>query len=94
MKMMLTQRQTKALSVALPPQPPVDVQTVNMEADAAAKRKLEDTDDEWTDASVTSDQKDLEEVQKAETGDKPTGKPRVRRREKKSQGSKSGNKAK
>ena len=94
-RVLLTQLQTKALSVALPPQAPaVDIQTANMEADAAAKRKLEETDDEWTDASVCTDQKDLEEVQKAETGDKPTGKPRVRRREKKSQGSKSGNKAK
>ena len=90
----MTQLQTKTLSVALPPQPPADAQTVNMEADAAAKRKLEDTDDEWTDASVTSDQKDLEEVQKAGTGDKPTGKPRIRRKEKKSQCSKSGNQAK
>ena len=55
----------------------------NMEAEAELKRNIEDSDDEWTDASKCSDQKDFEEVQEAETGDKPKGKTRVRRREKK-----------
>ena len=100
-KVFLTQMQTKALPVGMPaPQAqPADVQTTNMEADAELKRKKEETDDEWTDASVCTDQKDLEEVQQAETGDKPNEKSRVRRRGKKgmkekSQGSKSGNKGK
>ena len=65
-----------------------------MEADAAAKRKLEETDDEWTDASVCTDQKDLEEVQQAETGDKPAAKTRVKRSQKRSQSSKGGGKGK
>ena len=92
-KLLLTQLQTKALSVALPPQAPaVDVQTANMEADAAAKRKLEEADDEWADESVCPDQKDLEEVQQAETGDKPPTRLRVKRSTKRSQSSKGGGK--
>ena len=55
----------------------------NMEAQAELTRKSEDTDDDWTDASECSDKKDLNEVQQAETGDKPNEKSRVRRREKK-----------
>ena len=71
----------------------------HMEAQAELKRKSEDTDDDWTDASECSDKKDLNEVQQAETGDKPNERSRVRRREKKgmkekNQGSKSGNKGK
>ena len=83
-KVFLTQLQTKAFPVGKPTQDqPIDVRTANMEADAELKRKAEDSDDDWTDASECSDKKDLDEVQQAETGDKPNGKSRVRRRGKK-----------
>ena len=102
-KVFLTQMQTKALPVGMPaPQSqPADVQTTNMEADAELKRKAEGSDDEWTDASECSDQKDLMEVQQAEKGEKPTGNLRILRKEKekkatkeKSQSSKGGGKGK
>ena len=93
--------QTEALPVGMPPPQAqqADVQTANMEADAELKRKLEDTDDEWTNASECSDKKDLNEGQQAETGDKPTGKLRMKRTDKKvmkekSQSSKGGGKGK
>ena len=86
---MLRQLQAKSLAVADPGRAPVqatDVQTVNMEADADAKRKAEatdDDDDKLTDVSICSDQKDLDEVQQSETGDKPAGTSKITRRDKK-----------
>ena len=64
------------MAVAAPSQEPAqvqNVQTVNMEADAELKRKANDSDDDLTDISICSDQKDLQEVREAETGDKQTG---------------------
>ena len=78
------------MAVADPGRAPVqatDVQTVNTEVDADAKRKAETTDDDdddkLTDVSVCSDQKDLDEVQQSETGDKPAGTSKITKREKK-----------
>ena len=88
-KLLLTQLQTKSLSVVPPaPSPAIDVQTVNMEADAEAKRKAEEADDESTDESLCEDARDLDEAQRAETGDKPAAKKRVKRSFKKGQSSK------
>ena len=102
-KAFLIQMETKALSVGLPATQaqPTDVQTTNMEADAELKRKAADSDDEWTDASECSDQKELREVQQAEKGEKTTGNLRILRKEKekkaakeKKQSSKGGGKGK
>ena len=59
-----------------------------MEADAEAKRKAEEADNESTDESVASDAKDLDDVQRAETWDKPAARKRVKRGSKKGQSSK------
>ena len=83
-KLLLCQLQTKAMTVERAAQSPtMDVQTLNMQADAEAKRKAEEWDNETTDESSDEEKKDLEELNKKE-GDKSAKKNRVKRSTKKS----------
>ena len=70
-KLLLTQLQTKSLTVEpAAPSLPADIQTLNMQADAEAKRKAEEGDDEYTDESLDEEEEDLDDLKKRE-GDKP-----------------------
>jgi len=90
-KLLLCKLQTKSVSVAPPPpapSPTIDVQTLNMEADAEATRKAGEADDKSTDESLDEDERDLDDVQRAETGDKLAARKRIKRSFKKGQSSK------
>jgi len=90
---LLCQLKTKSLVVPAPSQTaaqPVDLQTVNMQADAESKRKAEEVDP-MTDES--SDEEELKEVETLNNreDDKPlTGKSRVNREDKKDRKAKNG----
>ena len=69
-QLLLTQLNTKSLLIEAPaPSQPVDLQIVNGQAEAEARRKAED-EEEWTEDDLDEDENNLEESNREE-GDKP-----------------------
>ena len=91
---LLCQLQTKSLVVPAPSQTtaqPVDVQTVNMQADAESKRKAEEVDGHLTDESSDEEElKGVESLNNREDEKPPSGKRKVNREDKKERKAKNG----
>ena len=89
-KLLLCQLQKVSLEVAPPSLTPApDAQTLNMEADAEAKRKAEEADVSTGESTDQEEKKEVDSLNNRE-GDKPLGKKRVKRNTNKSSSSSKG----
>jgi len=90
----LCQLKAKSLAVPAPPQAAVqqvDLQTVNMQAEAETKRKAEEVDDGMTEeSSYDEEPKDVKASDDRDNSKPPAGKMNVNREEKKERKAKSG----
>ena len=87
------QLKAKSLTVPAPNQVaprPVDLQTVNMQAEAETKRKAEEVDPDTDESSDEEELKDVDAMNSRDCTKPPAGKSRVNREEKKERKAKSG----